>query len=273
MIRFLQQLAYGFVLLGLVAGCNSVFSKKKKTKYGVHDHPFFIDYCLGAAGQKIAENPAIVSTFEEPLEDACRDKRLEMLKKKSPRLYSYALEHEEASSVDLWLLAELERKFGQIQDASVILIGAQQGRLAALLVDIYQVEKITVIDLPACLELAKWKLRDRNLQSFQWVSPQQIENGIQEADFLLSNSIVSRLSRHWQDLFIRKVFSKVKGGCILYKPTPRHWGVKTWDRYQFLERLKKRCLVEEPFVEGLTANFDSLMLFSSRKSFIKMKGP
>ncbi len=259
--RYLLRLIYCVLAMITLFGC-SIHSKKKKAKYGVHDHPLFIDYCLQTAEHKRVENRAFVSIFEEPFEDAFREKRLEMLKNEFPRLYKYALEHEETSSIDLWLLAELERTFGPLQGSSIVLVGAQQGRLPLLLTDLYQVANITIIDLPACLELAKSKLKDKVSASLHWVTPQQISH-IEQADFLVSNAIFSRLSRDWQDRLIHAVVAKVKGGCILFKPTPRHWGVKTWDRYQFIERLKKQRNVEERSTEGLTANSDSLIVFSS----------
>ena len=246
-----------------LVGCTES-GKLKKKKYGVHDHPLFIDHCQKIIEGKEKENPALFSIFEEPLEDAFAEERLKMLKRDFPKLYRYALEHSEVSSIDLWLVAELERKFGSLQKASIILVGAQEGRIARILNELYTLQKITIIDLPACLALAKWKLAEHEKKNVEWVSPAEIDT-LGKADFLMSNANIARLNRFWQERFLSKVFPLVKGGCILFKTTPRHWGAKTWDKYQFLEKLKSSYHAEEGSYEGLTANSDSLMLFSAKK--------
>jgi hypothetical protein len=261
-----QALTFCYLSVFLLVGCSGSGQCKKK-KYGVHDHPIFLDHCQKIVDGKEKENPALFSIFEEPFEDTFAQERLKLLERGFPRLYQYALEHNEVSSTDLWLIAELERKFGSLQDASIILVGAQEGRMVHVLNELYAIQTITVIDLPACLALAKWKLGDHEKKNVRWVSPAEIDTlgKLDKADFLISNANIARLNRFWQGRFLSKVFPLVKGGCILFKPTPRHWGAKTWDKYQFFEKLKDRYLAEEGHYEGLTANSDSLILFSAKK--------
>jgi hypothetical protein len=226
--------------------------KKKKEKFGIHDHPVFLEQC---------DNAVLASIFEEPKEDPFRSTHLAWLKEHHPKIHAYGELHKEILSRELMLAAAIYEKFDLNQNHSVVFIGATDGELPRLFSEVFGVQKITVIDLKPCLELAARKLFE---SSINWVTPNQINENL-EIDLVISGNTFSHLSEPWQKYLLETVFAKAKGGALFYQATPRHWGVKSWKKERFLGHLKKHFHVEsndQEFSKFLTEDTSSFILFA-----------
>jgi len=226
--------------------------KKKKEKFGVHDHPVFLEQC---------NNAIYTSIFEEPKEDPFRESHLEWLKVHHPKIYAYGEQHREILSRELMLAAAIGDKFDVSPSQSVVFIGATDGELPRLFSEVFGVQKITVIDLKPCLEFAARKLFESHIH---WITPDRIDRNL-NVDLVISGSTFSHLSEPWQKHLFNTVFAKAKGGALFYQPTPRHWGVKSWKRERFLGYLKKHFHVEsngQEFSNFLTEDIRSFILFA-----------
>jgi len=201
------------------------------------------------------------SIFEEPKEDPYREAHLEWLKIYHPKIFAYGETHREMRSRELMLAAAVSEKFKVDPSQSIVFIGATDGELPRLFSEVFGVQKITVIDLKPCLELAARKLFDSHIN---WITPDRIDRNLQ-VDLVLSGSTFSHISEPWQKHLFEAIFAKAKGGALFYQPTPRHWGVKSWKKERFLGHLKK-CFHIEPndqqFSNFLTEDIRSFILFA-----------
>lgn len=234
--------------LFIFSGCD----KKKKEKFGVHDHPVFLEQC---------GNAIYSSIFEEPRGDPFQEIHFEWLKSHHPKIFAYGEKNRDILSRELMLAAAVCEKFQINPSQSVVFIGATDGELLRLFSDGLGVQNITVIDLSSCIDVVARKLMGFPIR---WITPHQIEEEI-KADFVISGSTFSRLSESWQKYLFETVLVKAKRGALFYESTPRHWGVKSWKKERFLSHLKNHfhiISIDQEFPKFLTEDTRSLILFA-----------
>jgi hypothetical protein len=241
----MKVLSVFLAALFIFAGCE----KKNKDKFGVHDKSDFLQQC---------DCPIYSSIFQEPKEDPFRQTHLKVLKQCHPEIFEYAMKHAEIHSRELMLVAKIHEKFPILADQSIVFIGASDGEIQRLFFEVFHVEKIKVIDLKPCLELAARKLFELPIE---WLTPEQIKSDL-AADLVISVSAFSHLNESWQKHLFEHVIAKAKAGALYYQMAPRHWGVKPWKKERFLKNLKSHHHVEEAAANSLTADISSLILFA-----------
>lgn len=244
-MKLLAPIPYILAALFIFVGCE----KKNKGKFGVHDKPDFLQQC---------DSPVYSSIFQEPKEDPFRETHLNWLKQNHPKIFDYATKHKEIHSRELMLAAKIDETFPILPDQSIVFIGASDGEIQRLFSEAFGVQKIKVIDLSPCLELAARKLFELPIE---WLTPEQVKSDL-VADLVISVSAFSQLNESWQRHLFEHVISKAKGGALYYQMAPRHWGVKPWKKERFLRYLKSHYLIKEDLSNSLTADISSLILFA-----------
>jgi hypothetical protein len=192
----------------------------------VHDNPEFLSRL---------DHPGYAKIFITPREDPFRKDYLDWLEEHHPALFHYGASHEELLGRDLFLAAKLSEIYPIDRHCAIVIIGAGTVGLSQLFIELFGVEKITVIDLPSCLAFAAGTI---SRPEISWITPEEISSPF-KADLVISDTIFSHLSAQWQRDLFNKIFSHVQGGALFYESVPRHWGVKAWRREQFLYRLER----------------------------------
>lgn len=113
------------------------------------------------------------------------------------------------------VLGDLSKNFGSLNDLDIVEIGCGYGGQCKIIMDTYNVNSYTFIDLPSVLELTKKYLSyfgyDMNKFIFKDIS-NLTEN--EKYDLFISNYAYTECSENIRDIYLNKIILKSKMGYI-----------------------------------------------------------
>lgn len=250
---------------------------KKSTKPSpkcIYDQPVFAQVCLEAVSDEsrflvFKQNPYFNLLWENRTEEEGVEdikwielhapfvfEHLEKLRAidaiGSPRVYSYG-EYGALSPYTLHLAAfsgEIAAHCGDLSGKRIVQIGAGYGGLCQVIQALFPVDSYTLIDLPEQLELAKKYLSCAGIEQVSYLTPDQLPEGI-SFDVLLSDQSFSEFNRHYQEIFVNKLFCHSHSGYVRGHLFPKHFGVVALNCDELIKILKRKMLenplqLEEP---------------------------
>lgn len=144
------------------------------------------------------------------------------------------------------VVSDLRRHFGNLDGKRIVEIGGSYGGQCKILSDLFAFASYTFIDMPESLDLTK-----KYLTQFDFiVKSEEIEN-IQECDLVVSHFGFSELNANLQKYYIKRIFSKAKGGFLVCNFFPKTYGLQALSERDLLKTLTKagisyEILPEEP---------------------------
>lgn len=120
------------------------------------------------------------------------------------------------------IAGDIQKQFGNLDNATVIEIGGGFGGQCKILSDMYKFKRYIIVDLPGPLALTKRFLQEQNVQNVEFVCPDQISQ-IGTSDLVISNYAYSECTLEIQKMYAREILSKAKHGYCTCNVSPtRH---------------------------------------------------
>lgn len=115
----------------------------------------------------------------------------------------------------VFVLSDLTRKFGSLENFSIIEIGGGYGGQARIIMKRYRVSQYTIYDLPSVLKIADRFLK-KSLVSEGVYFKNALTLNSEVSDLVISNYAWSELSKPAQNEYLNKIMLNSKNGYITY---------------------------------------------------------
>jgi hypothetical protein len=154
-----------------------------------------------------------------------------------PTLYDFAAYGKFSLNALRQLHVALQLKVGTPEH--IVIIGAGDGGLCQVVQEITRSPRITLVDLPEPLALARKVLERQGISGVSFLTPDQLPSRL-ASDCVVSDFYFSEYAKKLQDQMIARVLAHARAGVFFCHVFPKHFGTTPLAPDELKERLMKQ---------------------------------
>ena len=139
----------------------------------------------------------------------------------------------------LYMAQQLRENLPTLSPKHIVLIGAGDGGLCQILQDIYHPQRMTLIDLPEPLALARKVLKEQKVTTAHFLTPDQVPAQV-NSDLVVSDFYFSQYAKALQERLITRIFSHARAGFFSAHLFPKYFGKTPLTPQELKKRLETK---------------------------------